>query len=623
MSSSPGDLSGKKKKTKKHVRFARMHEEEEDDNPEQGEEEEEEEDTLFDKRKDVKAGLKSALKRGKRLVQSAAGEKVEIKRSDGGACGRWMITLTLCASFLGLGMCISVLGPMLEDLAANVNKNISNISYVFAGRASGYIAGSLLGGVLFDLINPHLLLGFAMLMTAFGMFATPFCKKALVLVALVSSVGVSMGILDTGGNVLILNTWGDQAGPHMQALHFSFALGAFVSPIIAKLLFGHDYGVSDRSASQSTPSNFTSASLPFFQGKSASLTSMWAYVVIGAFILLVSLLFFILYSRSSASSVKASSTSGKPPFFARHHTALILLLAIFFFFYVGAEVAYGSFIFTYAKEYAGMEEPRAAELNSLFWGSFAACRGAAILFAACVYPGTLILLSLVGSIVASLSLVLFNQHHVMLWVCTSVYGASMAATFPSGISWVEQYTTVSGKSATAFVVGAALGEMVLPASLGFLLGRIPHQPLLMYLALGTAAVTSILFPVMYKLASSAGGAAVRKQRIRTHGGVDDGEDRQALLDSVHDDVEEEVGPEDNESEIDQWNDADFEVIEMDDASLTNSPNKTSSSLPDISLSSQLASPVPSSTPVAASPSSASNLSDSPRRKVLLDREKND
>lgn len=40
-----------------------------------------------------------------------------------------------------------------------------------------------------------------MLMTAFGMFATPFCKKALVLVALVSSVGVSMGILDTGESV--------------------------------------------------------------------------------------------------------------------------------------------------------------------------------------------------------------------------------------------------------------------------------------------------------------------------------------------------------------------------------------------------------------------------------------
>lgn len=56
-------------------------------------------------------------------------------------------------------MSISVLGPTLEDLASNVNKNISNISYIFAGRATGYIAGSLLGGILFDFINPHMLLG--------------------------------------------------------------------------------------------------------------------------------------------------------------------------------------------------------------------------------------------------------------------------------------------------------------------------------------------------------------------------------------------------------------------------------------------------------------------------------
>ncbi|XP_060769509.1 sodium-dependent glucose transporter 1 isoform X3 [Neoarius graeffei] len=524
-------------------------------------------------------------------------------------------------------MCISVLGPTLEDLATNVNKNISNISYIFAGRATGYIAGSLLGGILFDLINPQLLLGFAMLMTAFGMFSTPFCKRALVLTVLVSGVGVSMGILDTGGNVLILNTWGDRAGPHMQALHFSFALGAFVSPIIAKLLFGDKSSVLDRSASQTAAPNVISTPPPLFHGKSSSLTSMWAYVVIGAFILFVSLLFFILYSRSSTSSSRASSAPGKPPFFAKHHTALILLLALFFFFYVGAEVAYGSFIFTYAKEYAGLEEPQAAELNSLFWGSFATCRGAAIIFAACVYPGTLILLSLMGSVVASLSLVLFNQHHVMLWIFTALYGASMAATFPSGISWVEQYTTVSSKSAAAFVIGAALGEMVLPALLGFLLGRIPHQPLLMYLALCTAAVTSILFPVMYKLASSTGGAMDCKQRVRAHGELDDGEDRQALLDSIADDAEEEAGPEDNESEIDQWNDADFEVIEMDDASLTNSPSKTSSSPPDTSPSGQLASSVQSSSvtssPVAASWSSAPTLSDSPRRKVLLDREKND
>ncbi|XP_076872792.1 sodium-dependent glucose transporter 1 [Brachyhypopomus gauderio] len=563
---------------KKHVRFARMEEEEEE------EEEEQEEDTLFDQRKDVKRGLRSALKGGGR-----GGDAVEVRRAGRGgpgACGRWLVSLTLCASFLGLGMCISVLGPTLGDLASNVNKNISNISYIFAGRATGYIGGSLLGGILFDLVNPHLLLGLAMLGTALGMFATPFCKRALLLTLLVSSVGVSMGILDTGGNVLILDTWGDHAGPHLQALHFSFAVGAFFSPIIAKLVFGSE-STPDPSASVAGPSlgdhNESRPSIAmhqyYFHSKTGVLMSMWAYMVIGSFIVLVSLFFFILYSRSSAPAKQAATSSGKQ-LFSKHHVVLVTLLSIFFFWYVGAEVAFGSFIFTYAKDFMGLERAQAAGLNSLFWGSFAACRGLAIFFTACVNPGTLILASLVGSTVSSLLLVLFSNSQVAVWSCTALYGASMAATFPSGISWLEQYTTVTGRSAAVFVVGAALGEMVLPAVLGFLLGRVHDHPVLMYLCLGTATITSILFPVMYKLASPGGGATVRKSRARGSREADDGEYRQALLDSVdHEEAEPEEG---GESEADQCNDGDFEVIEMDDTSLVNSPNKVSSSPPNAS-----------------------------------------
>ncbi|MEQ2183569.1 Sodium-dependent glucose transporter 1, partial [Goodea atripinnis] len=96
------------------------------------------------------------------------------------------------------GMGISVLGPTFEDLAANVHKNISDISYIFIGRAAGYIGGSLIGGILFELMNPHILLGISILLTAFGMYAIPFCKQALLLAGIMSFVGMSMGALDTG-----------------------------------------------------------------------------------------------------------------------------------------------------------------------------------------------------------------------------------------------------------------------------------------------------------------------------------------------------------------------------------------------------------------------------------------
>lgn len=533
-------------------------------------------------------------------------------------------------------MSISVLGPTFEDLAVNVKKNISNISYIFVGRSAGYIGGSLFGGILFDCMNPHLLLGFSMLVTSVGMFGIPFCKQALVLTGLMSSIGMSMGILDTGGNVLILNTWGEQAGPHMQALHFSFAAGAFVSPIIAKLLFGPD---ADGSAGIAVATNSTPpvpteqitkvpdahAIIRFAHSRSSALKSMWAYVVIGSYIFLVSFLFFILYCRSSASLARARASPGKPPV-AKHHVALIALLCCFFFGYVGAEVAYGSFIFTYAKDYANMPQSQAAGLNSLFWATFAACRGLAIFFASCVSPGTMILLSLVGSTLSSLLLCLFSKQTVALWVCTGLYGASMATTFPSGISWVEQYTTVTGRTAAAFVVGAALGEMVLPALVGFLMGKFPGQPLLMYLSLTTATFTSILFPVMCKLASATGGQS-RKPRTRGRPDADDSEYRQALLDSgvneEEEEEEEEQQQQDDDNEADQWNDADFEVIEMDDtASLIQSPSKTSSPTGSSAASNHRATEPAGG---ASFSNTMSLVADSPRRKLLLslDREKRD
>lgn len=57
---------------------------------------------------------------------------------------------------------------------------------------------------LFCLSDPSVfwLTGFSMLVTAFGMCAIPFCKQALLLTGLMSSIGMSMGVLDTGKSAL-------------------------------------------------------------------------------------------------------------------------------------------------------------------------------------------------------------------------------------------------------------------------------------------------------------------------------------------------------------------------------------------------------------------------------------
>ncbi|CAN8204323.1 unnamed protein product [Coccothraustes coccothraustes] len=500
----------------------------------------------------------------------AAGGGWRCGRCADGAGLRWCISGTLCASFLGLGMSIAVLGPTFPTLAANVGKNVSDIYYIFVGRSLGSLGGSVVGGVLLDCMNATLLLAFSMLGTAAGLYVIPWCKQSLVLTILMSVIGGSMGILDTGGNVLALYTWGSEAGPHLQALHFSFAAGAFLAPMVAQMDLGSS--TSEELAGAEKTNQSVLKSVPTASGASPTPAPndhrnesfLWSYIFIGTYILLVSILFFVLFSKSSSARDKSKASAQKDKL-AKYHWPLVGLLFVFFLFYVGAEVTYGSYVYTYAMVFAEMKESEAAALNSVFWGAFAMCRGAAIFGAAFLSPATMIVMSLLCSAASSTALAFFAHYRAALWVGTAVYGASMATIFPSGIAWIEQYTVVEGKTASLFVVGAALGEMCIPVAVGYLQGRYHHVPVVMYTAFGTSMVTFLLFPAMYKLANWP------QQRDSQE--VSDRETRKTLLSNSRLTEDEE-----EEEHVREWNDADFEVVEMNDK-LKNSLMDTSCRIP--------------------------------------------
>lgn len=469
---------------------------------------------------------------GQRLLQADAPaenvpEAVAGSERSGGAGNRlrWFTTVILCASFLGLGLSVAILGPTFQDLATNVNRNISSLSLIFVGRSFGYLTGSVIGGVLFDYMNHFLLLGVSLLATTIGLHLVPFCKTAVLLTVMMAVFGVSIGIMDTGGNVLILAIWGDKGAPHMQALHFSFALGAFLAPLLAKLALGTAVSAENHTEADMNHSALNQSSEADSEslfGVPDNMNLLWAYAVIGAYMFIVSIFLFALFLKKGSRREKAKSSAQRSRR-AKYHNALLCLLFLFFFFYVGAEVTYGSYIFSFAITHAGMTESEAAGLNSIFWGTFAAVRGLAIFFATCLQPGTMIVLSNIASVASSLFLVLFDKSPTCLWAATSVYGASMATTFPSGISWIEQYTTIHGKAAAFFVVGAALGEMAIPAVVGILQGEYPDLPVVLYTSLGAAVATAVLFPVMYKLATLPLGRQQKEHRKS--------EDQKALLSS--------------------------------------------------------------------------------------------
>ncbi|XP_070572016.1 major facilitator superfamily domain-containing protein 4A-like isoform X2 [Ptychodera flava] len=155
------------------------------------------------------------------------------KSNDDGIARRRFKTLLVGMSFLGLGMTAAIPGPTLLDLQFQVQSTFEQIALVLSIGNIGYFFGSIAGGFLFDRFDNNLLLALTIVGLAVLGALVPWCPVFGVLILNCVFWGCTRGCLDIGGNVYCVNLWGKESGPYMQAIHFSFAVGAAIAPLIA------------------------------------------------------------------------------------------------------------------------------------------------------------------------------------------------------------------------------------------------------------------------------------------------------------------------------------------------------------------------------------------------------
>ena len=268
----------------------------------------------------------------------------------------------------------------------------------------------------------------------------------------------------------------------MQGLHAMFGLGAFISPLLVEPFL---------TTSQTHTTNITNASLlnnfsttpAVVNFSSTSKTSSvidhtslkWPYIISVLFFIIPMITFIMAGFRESCKNQQASkpweniSSTDQRAF--RGFT--LVLLFLFLLLYVGMEVAIGGLIFSFSFTHRILKSKSlAAYLTSTFWGSFCAGRFLSIPLAMYVRAYRILLMDLLGCVVGACLLVFFSSSvHALLWVGTSLLGFSMAAVFPSTMSWAETFMHISGKTASILVVGASLGEMTIPLVIGTLMKR--------------------------------------------------------------------------------------------------------------------------------------------------------
>jgi FHS family Na+ dependent glucose MFS transporter 1 len=143
--------------------------------------------------------------------------------------------LLYCGCFVGLGLTLSVLGPVLLDLAVQTDSTLTAVGFCVVARSLGYLLGST-GGQLYDWLPGHYVLSFAMFSSALGSMLIPSATVYGGLIVLVIFQGIGMGLCDTGCNVCLIFWFGKDVGPIMQTLHFAFAAGASCGPFLLRLV---------------------------------------------------------------------------------------------------------------------------------------------------------------------------------------------------------------------------------------------------------------------------------------------------------------------------------------------------------------------------------------------------
>lgn len=325
---------------------------------------------------------------------------------------------------------------------------------LFTAQNFGYMSGSLGLGNLLDRASGNRLLAIVLLTMSAMLGLIPLAASLVILMVIFFVLGMANGGLDVCSNPMLVWIYRDRANPYLNALHFFFGIGAFLAPLLIaqSLMMGWE-----------------------IRG---------AFWLLALYPLPVALWLFRLPSPSSPKMDELIERRPTP-------WLLVILIAIVYAFYVGAELGFGGWIYTFAINQGLAETTGAAYLNSLFWGALTVGRLISVGIATRIRPAIMLIVDFIGCL-ASLGLIWSAPRSVAaVWVGTIALGVFMASVFPTLLAFAGRHMTLSGTTSRWFFVGSGLGGMALPWLLGVLIERRGPEAMLPTLILTIALVLLI------------------------------------------------------------------------------------------------------------------------------------
>jgi FHS family Na+ dependent glucose MFS transporter 1 len=373
----------------------------------------------------------------------------------------FITTTVYFMGFMVLGVVTGTHGPAIPRYAELTGVSLETISIVFSSISVGHLIGSLASTKIFDKYDGNRILFAALVLMAVCLFLSAVNEVLVILIFLSVGIGVSKGLLNVGCNTLLSWLHGESVASYMNALHFFFGLGAFLGPILVASSLSHSSGIA---VGFGTLSIIT------------MLVAIWSLT-----------LSRVQPTKAPEKQRDSSSVSLKA-----------ILLFAFVFLYVGTEVSFGGWIFTYASEAVITSNQMTAYLTSSFWGSLTVGRLVLIPFMGQFRPQSILLISLCFSMLCVLAM-LHSDSLPFFLIGTVGLGLGMASIFPSLIVLAQNQLSITGRVMGQLSIWASIGAMTIPWLVGQFIEKNSNVlPWFTLLALGFALLI-LLFMTTRKL----------------------------------------------------------------------------------------------------------------------------
>jgi FHS family Na+ dependent glucose MFS transporter 1 len=355
--------------------------------------------------------------------------------------------------FICLGLDTAIGGPTLPALAEQTGSRLGQMGLVFLITSIGYTLGTKVRG--------HPLMGLSQIAAAALIFSVPFVPWFWLLLAVLGVKGFALGMINTGANALLVWTHRDKVGPFMNGLHFFFGLGAFLSPfLVAQVVH--------------IPGGYR-----------------WAYWILAVIALIAGLRMLTMKGNPQpvhpqGEGAEASGARAAVPY------GLVISAMLFLFFYVGAEITFGGWIYTYATTLNLASAAGAAYLTSAFWLAFTVGRLLSIPAATRFTPRQVIPTALASCLIILALGIIFSGSSLVLWLMAIGLGFSMAPIWPTGFTLAGRSIHLTGRLTGLILLGDSFGGMVLPSAVGGLIESIGARAMV-FLIFGSLVLTFLAF----------------------------------------------------------------------------------------------------------------------------------